>query len=128
MIRRPPRSTRTDTLFPYTTLFRSRAPDASPIARSTARLARTFAASTTKAGEGTRVRSKRAKAPGSPALVSMGLIFLSGRNRPLEDEEGAPRNQGEAEQMVHRHPFAADRKSKRLNYSNKAEYRIPHLT
>src|SRR3546814_1911546 len=27
MIRRPPRSTRTDTLFPYTTLFRSRGPD-----------------------------------------------------------------------------------------------------
>src|SRR3546814_2450281 len=26
MIRRPPRSTRTDTLFPYTTLFRSCAP------------------------------------------------------------------------------------------------------
>src|SRR3546814_3243359 len=28
MIRRPPRSTRTDTLFPYTTLFRSAAHDA----------------------------------------------------------------------------------------------------
>src|SRR3546814_2928198 len=28
MIRRPPRSTRTDTLFPYTTLFRSRAQSA----------------------------------------------------------------------------------------------------
>src|SRR3546814_11298910 len=27
MIRRPPRSTRTDTLFPYTTLFRSPCPD-----------------------------------------------------------------------------------------------------
>src|SRR3546814_4988856 len=27
MIPRPPRSTRTDTLFPYTTLFRSRAPE-----------------------------------------------------------------------------------------------------
>src|SRR3546814_6254323 len=27
MIRRPPRSTRTDTLFPYTTLFRSLQPD-----------------------------------------------------------------------------------------------------
>src|SRR3546814_8114150 len=27
MIRRPPRSTRTDTLFPYTTLFRSDRPD-----------------------------------------------------------------------------------------------------
>src|SRR3546814_4780709 len=26
MVRRPPRSTRTDTLFPYTTLFRSRPP------------------------------------------------------------------------------------------------------
>src|SRR3546814_14375617 len=26
MIRRPPRSTRTDTLFPYTTLFRSKPP------------------------------------------------------------------------------------------------------
>src|SRR3546814_8705089 len=28
MIRRPPRSTRTDTLFPYTTLFRSSSPSA----------------------------------------------------------------------------------------------------
>src|SRR3546814_8372444 len=28
MLRRPPRSTRTDTLFPYTTLFRSEQPDA----------------------------------------------------------------------------------------------------
>src|SRR3546814_20768971 len=27
MIRQPPRSTRTDTLFPYTTLFRSKSPD-----------------------------------------------------------------------------------------------------
>src|SRR3546814_5466808 len=30
MIRRPPRSTRTDTLFPYTTLFRSRRPRLQP--------------------------------------------------------------------------------------------------
>src|SRR3546814_323871 len=30
MIRRPPRSTRTDTLFPYTTLFRSRLPLSQP--------------------------------------------------------------------------------------------------
>src|SRR3546814_2953265 len=30
MIRRPPRSTRTDTLFPYTTLFRS-VPDGAPV-------------------------------------------------------------------------------------------------
>src|SRR3546814_13819922 len=32
MIRRPPRSTRTDTLFPYTTLFRSVESPASPAA------------------------------------------------------------------------------------------------
>src|SRR3546814_3423735 len=42
MIRRPPRSTRTDTLFPYTTLFRSRArrrarPWARPWARARGR-------------------------------------------------------------------------------------------
>src|SRR3546814_12041070 len=30
MIRRPPRSTRTDTLFPYTTLFRSPPPAGNP--------------------------------------------------------------------------------------------------
>src|SRR3546814_4001362 len=33
MIRRPPRSTRTDTLFPYTTLFRSRPPGTRPARR-----------------------------------------------------------------------------------------------
>src|SRR3546814_13369127 len=33
MIRRPPRSTRTDTLFPYTTLFRSDDLDAGPVRR-----------------------------------------------------------------------------------------------
>src|SRR3546814_2562583 len=34
MIGRPPRSTRTDTLFPYTTLFRSRHPGLDPGSRS----------------------------------------------------------------------------------------------
>src|SRR3546814_6652386 len=33
MIRRPPRSTRTDTLFPYTTLFRSRSGRSVDVAR-----------------------------------------------------------------------------------------------
>src|SRR3546814_5383187 len=37
MIRRPPRSTRTDTLFPYTTLFRSRLLDAAPAGGRTPR-------------------------------------------------------------------------------------------
>src|SRR3546814_3149535 len=35
MIRRPPRSTRTDTLFPYTTLFRSRDLDRVKVGRRT---------------------------------------------------------------------------------------------
>src|SRR3546814_14766324 len=34
MIRRPPRSTRTDTLFPYTTLFRSQYEDRRAVTRS----------------------------------------------------------------------------------------------
>src|SRR3546814_20709949 len=36
MIRRPPRSTRTDTLFPYTTLFRSDQPSTAAVARGPA--------------------------------------------------------------------------------------------
>src|SRR3546814_7942829 len=53
MIRRPPRSTRTDTLFPYTTLFRSAAPAecqsriaASSFADTTSGTPRTLAAAT----------------------------------------------------------------------------------
>src|SRR3546814_2557782 len=44
MIRRPPRSTRTDTLFPYTTLFRSAAAsvDSSAVSPSLANLWRSF--------------------------------------------------------------------------------------
>src|SRR3546814_5193180 len=52
MIRRPPRSTRTDTLFPYTTLFRSppaldwRLPKAAPTLRSAMRRHRATPATT----------------------------------------------------------------------------------
>src|SRR3546814_4873132 len=38
MLRRPPRSTRTDTLFPYTTLFRSRGAGIGPVGTQIARL------------------------------------------------------------------------------------------
>src|SRR3546814_19788275 len=44
MIRRPPRSTRTDTLFPYTTLFRSRDRGGDRPAGGSARFARRIAA------------------------------------------------------------------------------------
>src|SRR3546814_11302919 len=45
MIRRPPRSTRTDTLFPYTTLFRSSRWGARPAGLGDARLRRGLALS-----------------------------------------------------------------------------------
>src|SRR3546814_8404995 len=40
MLRRPPRSTRTDTLFPYTTLFRSPTPASTVITASNTALAK----------------------------------------------------------------------------------------
>src|SRR3546814_4693224 len=52
MRRRPPRSTRTDTLFPYTTLFRSRTSDASA--------ARRHRRSTTRTGTARSARHERA--------------------------------------------------------------------
>src|SRR3546814_8161664 len=58
MIRRPPRSTRTDTLFPYTTLFRSWAPAPAVRDREAAALA---------GGGGADLRSKLG---GPPILES----------------------------------------------------------
>src|SRR3546814_17317317 len=54
MIRRPPRSTRTDTLFPYTTLFRSRG---NPVSDDPARLG-TRSCETVRSGEAAKTRSE----------------------------------------------------------------------
>src|SRR6056297_549785 len=80
MIRRPPRSTRTDTLFPYTTLFRSTAglePGAGLFAPDTAgaehrhRLCRVelLAAIVLEFGEGLRVRIHRTGKAADPVFV-----------------------------------------------------------
>src|SRR3546814_20076645 len=61
MIRRPPRSTRTDTLFPYTTLFRSRRsrrPKRGPVL-ATARADHIAAASATHSARSRLYRSDR---------------------------------------------------------------------
>src|SRR3546814_8048087 len=58
MIRRPPRSTRTDTLFPYTTLFRSDGRTAFPWSASEARSAAGAKASAPGAAEKKRVAPK----------------------------------------------------------------------
>src|SRR3546814_7399836 len=67
MIRRPPRSTRTDTLFPYTTLFRSRRFDQGA-ARGSRRLSR-------RQGHhrrGTRAHDQRQRARASGQLRNLG--------------------------------------------------------
>src|SRR3546814_11311404 len=68
MIRRPPRSTRTDTLFPYTTLFRS-AWRSAPVTSWLAPVDAIGSTGTTKAAR-------------TPDRVS-GLLTWSGRSAPL---------------------------------------------
>src|SRR3546814_3267314 len=57
MIRRPPRSTRTDTLFPYTTLFRSR-PSGRAILRTPAQPERYPSSLADEPGDRRRIRSE----------------------------------------------------------------------
>src|SRR3546814_5988793 len=57
MIRRPPRSTRTDTLFPYTTLFRS----AQPVARDAMDEGRKFVIGPFNSGSTPAIQSEMAK-------------------------------------------------------------------
>src|SRR3546814_1893162 len=64
MIRRPPRATRTDTHFPYTTLFRSRGPGAhqqaegaDPVPRRPSGRRQDFSWSFDRQGDGTRIRA-----------------------------------------------------------------------
>src|SRR3546814_11400377 len=60
-IRRPPRSTRTDTLFPYTTLFRSRAVDPEDLVVLAARR---------RAAAGSAVDARRRGIPARTAAVA----------------------------------------------------------
>src|SRR3546814_125708 len=79
MIRRPPRSTRTDTLFPYTTLFRS------PRAAHYGVVLDTFGSPPAD-----RVRSPRRVRPLGPAAAA-----LRGRSIPHE-ASGGPARRGSA--------------------------------
>src|SRR3546814_5420294 len=62
MIRRPPRSTRTDTLFPYTTLFRSPG----------TRVAHTDAVAGVPRGSGQHLQGDRCPRPGRVGLGTQG--------------------------------------------------------
>src|SRR3546814_6873984 len=114
MIRRPPRSTRTDTLFPYTTLFRSRTGRRHAAADARARTP--VAARTRRLSAPRRVRPvvrrdrrrDRARSRRLPATRRTGArprprraSTLSGRARARAGDRGG-----------------LDRKSTRLNYSH----------
>src|SRR3546814_7938047 len=77
MIRRPPRSTRTDTLFPYTTLFRSPRPSARGKRFRPRR--RSAAGESPPAARGRSRRRRRCAGPPS-------FRRCSGRRRPRSEE------------------------------------------
>src|SRR3546814_5887350 len=104
MIRRPPRSTRTDTLFPYTTLFRS------PVE---AKRLRRHEAVGRKAGSGKRRRAKRAFVQPCPRIGKAAKVaarhFMIGHQMMAQRHRLRHLQMGEARK---------DRKSTRLNSSH----------
>src|SRR3546814_16318381 len=99
MIRRPPRSTRTDTLFPYTTLFRSiSGADATALDIDPGQVPAALA--NRKAILGMRPEHMRLRKPGIPVEIEMVEVLGS-------------------EQLIHgRIGDTQDRKSTRLNSSH----------
>src|SRR3546814_17971946 len=109
MIRRPPGSTRTDTLFPYTTLFRSYASRGLDLAEAQARLRRLELA-------------QQVQRAFIDVQIADQLVWIS--ERRLETERQL---QTEALRRVrgYRDP-PLDRKSTRLNSSHSCDTRMPY--
>src|SRR3546814_6206417 len=105
MIRRPPRSTRTDTLFPYTTLFRSVL--YIEIASTAAREISNEAQRKSDAEQG-RVRPLPVRA--IAGIKYFGFIHALQRRRPVDSENDRPTGRANIR--------PADRKSTRLNSSH----------
>src|SRR3546814_15472549 len=78
MIRRPPRSTRTDTLFPYTTLFRSAG---APFCRNLLPLR--------QRGSGARGGIGEPAAPGVPQILLVPALLVEARQSRRADEDPA---------------------------------------
>src|SRR3546814_18136509 len=97
MIRRPPRSTRTDTLFPYTTLFRSPFP----------------------AGHGERLggRARRRSIDSVRPMGGVGIPRLQSAPAALDDHYSAM-HQADAAALDEPVFDPEDRKSTRLNSSH----------
>src|SRR3546814_1176529 len=94
MIRRPPRSTRTDTLFPYTTLFRSGQPEGADIMPTERRKPPPI--DTRESGRpgdrGERAHGGRGLAlpPGGPARRRRLLLLLRARRRAFGEARALP--------------------------------------
>src|SRR3546814_16343411 len=103
MLRRPPRSTRTDTLFPYTTLFRSHAAER---AERAACVDRADAA-------------RMAGAPGLEQVERLGTAHLADRDAVGAQPQGRADKIGErSDPVLGAHRDEIDRKSTRLNSSH----------
>src|SRR3546814_12214985 len=104
MIRRPPRSTRTDTLFPYTTLFRSAlAPGAEEVPRRPVQPADRWLTRCHREA-GARHRQREGIGAGGHALAAGAVAGFRQQRRRADPEP--------------RLAAAADRKSTRLNSSH----------
>src|SRR3546814_6585548 len=128
MIRRPPRSTRTDTLFPYTTLFRSLYQDAHRQLRHHQRRLRLLAFGQQAAREQQdRNRRRREELDLRSSDRQLPRVHLLRRPAPRKrhQEAGATQaqrapGQGQAEARQHGGPQAGslrDRKRARMNSS-----------
>src|SRR3546814_7488708 len=113
MIRRPPRSTRTDTLFPYTTLFRSDTTDAAP--SSSALQPEDAAADSPVAATGPAPPASTLDTDRGTIVVPAGVTVL--RAMPIRSREQFPVRTLD----VH----AYDRKSTRLNSSHSCASPMP---
>src|SRR3546814_5532812 len=85
MIRRPPRSTRTDTLFPYTTLFRSKEIELKDKFENIgAQLVKEVASKTSdNAGDGTTTATVLAQ-----SIVEEGLKYVAAGINPMDLKRG----------------------------------------
>src|SRR3546814_6054388 len=111
MIRRPPRSTRTDTLFPYTTLFRSR------VLADARRAHRNPAHRFDTGGDDDVVRAGRDPLRREVhGLLAGTTLALDGRRRHVNRIAGGERRH--AARRVRLFADLADRKSTRLNSSH----------
>src|SRR3546814_16541233 len=97
MIRRPPRSTRTDTLFPYTTLFRSRNPRKLRPGRREPCLFQQRADEPARLRAGAGDRRPRSHVAGAASAVGQGAVGLSAHARSRRAGKAARKRVGEGQ-------------------------------